>query len=219
MNIGRSYSHSHSHGHQSAPLKGKIYKLEEDAEETPEEGEEVKVIDNNIYFYCPVSMNTILELTLIIKKLTTQLIMMQVQYGSCFDPNINLYINSEGGDVVAILGIVDIILNNKVPIHTIITGHACSAASILSIIGVKRYIAPNSYMLIHNISSAFWGKAHELEDEMKNINKLTANLKKLYGTHGNIPKTKLEALLKKDLYLDAKTSSKYGFVDEIGLPE
>jgi len=218
MNIGRNYSHSHGRTH-SAPLKGKIYKLEEEAEETPEEGEKVKVIDNNIYFYCPVSMNTILELTLIIKKLTTQLIMMQVQYGSCFDPNINLYINSEGGDVVAIFGIVDIILNNKVPIHTIITGHACSAASILSIIGVKRYIAPNSYMLIHNISSAFWGKAHEFEDEMKNINKLTSNLKKLYSTHGNIPKTKLEALLKKDLYLDAKTSCKLGFVDEIGLPE
>ena len=199
MNISRSYSLSHGYSQsqnrsQSAPLKGKMYRLEEEEEETTEEGEEVKVIDNNIYFYCPVSMNSILELTLSIKKLTTQLIMMQVQFGSCFDPNINLNINREGGDVVAMLGIVDIILNNKVPIYTIITGHACSAASILSIIGAKRYIAPNSYMLIHNISSTFWGKAHEFEDEMKNINKLTANLKKLYSTHGDIPKTKLEAL-------------------------
>ena len=204
---------------QSAPLKGKIYKMEETEEDTDEDNETVKVVDNNIYFYCPVTMNTILELTLSIKKLTTHLIMMQVQFGSCFEPIINLYINSEGGDVVAILGIVDIILNNKVPIHTIITGHACSAASILSIIGAKRYIAPNSYMLIHNLSSTFWGKAHEFEDEMKNINKLMANLKKIYSTHGKIPKTKLEALLKKDLYLDAKTSLKLGFVDEIGLPE
>lgn len=196
--------------------KEKMYHMEEEDEE---EENEVQYVDNNIYFYCSVSMKTILDLTLIIKKLTTKLIMMKVQFGSCFEPVINLYINSEGGDVLAILGIVDIILNNDVPIHTIITGHACSAASILSIIGAKRYIAPNSYMLIHNLSSTFWGKAHEFEDEMKNINKLMANLKKIYNTHGNIPKTKLEALLKKDLYLDAKTSIKLGFVDEIGLPE
>ena len=71
----------------------------------------------------------------------------------------------------------NIILNNDVPIHTIITGHACSAASILSIIGAKRYIAPNSYMLIHNISSGFWGKMHEMEDEMKNLE----NIIKLYS--------------------------------------
>lgn len=212
MNIGKSYSLGHI---QNTPIKGKIYTMEDDDDE---EENEVKYVDNNIYFYCGVSMKTILDLTLIIKKLTTQLIMMKVQYGNCFEPIINLYINSEGGDVLAILGIVDIILNNEVPIHTIITGHACSAASILSIIGAKRYIAPNSYMLIHNLSSTFWGKAHEFEDEMKNINKLMSNLKKIYSTHGNIPKTKLEALLKKDLYLDAKTAIKLGFVDEIGLP-
>ena len=212
MNIGKSYSLGHI---QNAPIKGKIYTMEEEEDENENE---VKYVDNNIYFYCGVSMKTILDLTLIIKKLTTQLIMMKVQFGSCFEPIINLYINSEGGDVLAILGIVDIILNNEVPIHTIITGHACSAASILSIIGAKRYIAPNSYMLIHNLSSTFWGKAHEFEDEMKNINKLMTNLKKIYSTQGNIPKTKLEALLKKDLYLDAKTTIKLGFVDEIGLP-
>ena len=74
--------------------KEKLY-LMEDADE--EEENEVQYIDNNIYFYCSVTMKTILDLTLIIKKLTTKLI-MRIFNLQLFKPIINLYINSEGGD-------------------------------------------------------------------------------------------------------------------------
>ena len=70
-------------------------------------------------------------------------------------------------------------------------------------------------MLIHNISSSFWGKMHEFEDEMKNMAKLTSNLKSIYRENSKLNKKTIESLLKKDLLIDAKTCLKYGLVDEI----
>ena len=91
-----------------------------------------------------------------------------------------LHINSEGGDVFAVLSIINLIINNKIDIVSVIEGQACSAATIIYMICSSRQITQNSYMLIHNLSSGFWGKMHEMEDEMKNLTLLTNDLKKMY---------------------------------------
>lgn len=191
-----------------------VYKADDESEE--EEIDEVRVIDNNIFFYCPVTTETILQLTMHIKKITKQLQIHAITYGVTAAP-INLYINSEGGEVHAALSVLDLIYNNVVPIYTIISGVCMSAATLISIMGRKRYITPNSYMLIHNMSSTFWGKMHEFEDEMANMVKLTEHLKNIYLTHGNIKSKQLDTLLKKDLLLDPSVSLKYGFVDQISI--
>ena len=185
--------------------------LEEDDEE--EEVEEIKVINNHIYFYSDVSIHSILNLTEIIKKTTQNLLVMNVQF-DC-DVEIYLHINSGGGDVFAVLSIINLIENNKININTIIEGQACSAATILAMVGSTRQITQNSYMLIHNISSGFWGKMHEFEDEMKNLTLLTKDIKKLYTKYTNISTKQLEQLLKKDLLLNANICLSYGLIDEI----
>ena len=138
---------------------------------------------------------------------------MNIQF-DC-DIEIYLHINSGGGDVFAVLSIINLIETNKININTIIEGQACSAATILAMVGYTRQITQNSYMLIHNISSGFWGKMHEFEDEMKNLTLLTKDIKKLYKKYTNITTKQLEQLLKKDLLLDAKTCMDYGLIDEI----
>jgi ATP-dependent protease ClpP protease subunit len=192
------------------------YRLEEpDTEESASEyGNEVKVQNNDIYFFGAVSTESMLELSLAIKKLSKQMLIVSVELG-IDPPPINIYIHSEGGEVHAALSVFDLISNNLVHINTIITGNASSAATIISMAGHTRKITRNSYMLIHNISSAFWGKMHEFEDEMQNMAKLTMNLKQIYKDYGNIKKKQLDELLRKDLLLDAGTCLKYGFVDEI----
>jgi len=187
------------------------YVLEEESDE--ETLEEIKVIDNHIYFYSDVSMTSILNLTEIIKKTTKTLLHTNIQYD--IDLEIYLHINSGGGDVFAILSIINLIENNKININTIIEGQACSAATILAIVGKNRQITKNSYMLIHNISSGFWGKMHEIEDEMKNLKLLTKDIRKMYQQYTNISMKQLDQLLKKDLLLNAKTCLNYGLIDEI----
>jgi ATP-dependent protease ClpP protease subunit len=185
----------------------------EDEEVEEEESECIKVIDNHIYFYSEVSTKSILELTQIIKKLTKDLLVLNIQ----FDTNIEiwLHINSGGGDVFAILSCIHLIENNKININTIVEGQACSAATILSMVGKTRQITQNSYMLIHNISSGFWGKMHEFEDEIKNLKLLTNDIRKMYTKYTNIKTTQLDQLLKKDLLLHGKICLSYGLVDEI----
>ena len=91
-----------------------------------------------------------------------------------------------------------------------------SAATLISMVCHNRYITPNGYMLIHNMSiGGFWGKMHEFEDEMKNMTQLTKKLKSIYKDYGSINKTQLDSLLKKDLLLNSTVALKYKFVDEI----
>jgi ATP-dependent protease ClpP protease subunit len=205
---------SHTQFRPQSRMSSNKYKMTELEDEDLEETCNVRVQDNNIYFFCPVTSETILELTVNIDILSKELQKFAIQY-DIEPPPINIYINSEGGEVHAALSVFDTIKNNKVYINTIISGNASSAATIIALAGSKRKITNNSYMLIHNISSVFWGKMHEFEDEMKNMNKLTSNLKRIYKDYGSITKKQLDDLLKKDLLLDSKTCLKYGFVDEI----
>jgi len=198
--------------YMSKKYKFKKYKLE-DEEEEPEELEDIKVIDNHIYFYADVTMKSILNLTEVIKKTTNTFLHLNIQLDT--ELELYLHINSGGGDVFAVLSIINLIQNNKININTIIEGQACSAATILAMVGSTRQITENSYMLIHNISSEFWGKMHEFEDEMKNLTLLTKDIKKMYTKFSNINSKQLEKLLKKDLLLNAKTCLNYGLVDEI----
>ena len=201
---------------KSAPSSRKYRLEEEEASEEEERYNYVRVKDNDIYFFCPVSTDSVLDLSVAINTLTKELLILGIQFG-IEPPPINLYIHSDGGEVHSALSVFDLIKNNKVNINTIITGNASSAATIISMAGHTRKITSNSYMLIHNISSEFWGKMHEFEDELKNMAKVTSNLKKIYKDHSNITKKQLDDLLKKDLLLDANTCVKYGLVDAICL--
>ena len=187
---------------------------EEEDDEEASEYNEISVQDNNIYFYTDVNPKSALELVLAINELTKKMRILAISH-NIQAPTITLHINSEGGEVHSALSVFDTIKRNPTPIKTIISGNASSAATIISLAGHERAISQNSYMLIHNISSGFWGKMHEFEDEMKNMSKLTANLKKIYKENTNITKTQLDNLLKKDLLLDAKTCVKYGLVETI----
>jgi ATP-dependent Clp protease protease subunit len=69
--------------------------------------------------------------------------------------------------------------------------------------------------LIHQLSSGFWGKFSEIEDEMKNLKKLTKMIKEVYLENTKITKKQLDKMLKHDLWLNAEEALEYGLVDEI----
>ena len=190
---------------------------EEDTEtddENNNEEKEVIINDNNIYFYSDVSSKSIKELLIHIKEITKKNQIIGITYG-IDPPPINLYINSEGGCLYSALSIIDIISSNLVIINTIVSGVCMSAATFILLSGHNRYMMPNSYMLIHNISSGFWGKMHEFEDEMKNLTELTKKLKEIYKKNSNITKTQLDKILKTDVLIPAIDCLKYGLIDGI----
>ena len=190
------------------------YKNEDENEEGEQTVNEIKVIGNNIYLYSDINQELALNFNTQLKKLEEKLIIVSIQY-DCELPNINIHINSEGGEVFSALSMVDSIKSCKVPITTIVEGQAASAATLISIVADTRKITSNSYMLIHQISSGFEGKHNEFKDEMKNLNRLMKSMKKIYKEYTNLDESKLDSCLKKDIWWSSKFCLDNGLVDEI----
>lgn len=174
----------------------------------------IEVYKNHIYFYCGVTKKSCLKLNNELRKL---------EYSILNDGNnvikkdkfIYLHISSFGGSVFAALASIDTINCLRVPIVSIIEGSAASAATLISVVCDYRIIYPNSFMLIHQLSSSTWGKMNELEDEMKNLKKLMDKIKFIYKTKTNIDSNELDDILKHDIWWDSKKCLKVGLVDEI----
>jgi ATP-dependent protease ClpP protease subunit len=128
---------------------------------------------------------------------------------------IYLHMCSFGGSIFDAFTAIDVIKSCKSPVYSIIEGANASASTLISVVCTKRFIRPNSYMLIHQLSSGFWGKFQEIEDEVKNLNEIMEKLKDIYKEHTNIPKKELNELLKHDLWLNSDKCLKYGLIDEI----
>lgn len=170
--------------------------------------------DNHIYFYSEVSKKTIFELNKEIRKVTQTM----KDIGSRFSidpPPIYLHINSFGGSIFAAMSSVDIIENNSVPIYTVVEGCAASAATLMSVVGKKRFMRPNAHMLIHQLSTIFWGKMEEFDDEMKNLNRLMELIKTIYKEHTNVPVKKINEILKHDIWWDTSKCLKFKLIDDI----
>tara|TARA_R110002020_G_scaffold475923_1_gene714569 strand:- start:2530 stop:3162 length:633 start_codon:yes stop_codon:yes gene_type:complete len=176
-------------------------------------GQVTKVSENNVYFYGDILESNALELNSILhdldKKLTITKTFLDVK------PHINLRINSYGGSLFAGLATVDCIRNLDCDVHSYIEGAAASAATIISVVCDKRYIGKYSKMLIHQLSSSAYGKYTELEDDMENNAHLMDTIKTIYKEYTKVPMKKLNDILKRDLWFDAKTCVELGLVDFI----
>lgn len=169
---------------------------------------------NHIYFYCEVDRNNIYELSQLIREAEEENMLTSFKFKIDKIP-IYLHISSYGGTIFDAFTLIDIIKSCKSPVYSIIEGASASAATIISVVAEKRFITPNAYMLIHQLSSGFWGKMAEIEDDFANLKELMEKIKDIYKEHTKIPKKELNELLKHDLWLNADKCIKYGLVDEI----
>lgn len=126
-----------------------------------------------------------------------------------------LHISSNGGSSHDGMIAIDAIRNSKRPIYTIVEGYAASAATLMSMVGAKRFITKNSYMLIHQLSGWSSGKFEELVDEHQNKTKLMDHIKELYQEYTKLTKEQLDEILKHDIWWRSEECLSYGLVDEI----
>lgn len=185
----------------------KIITLERPSDATPQ--------GNSIYFYGDVTKESVLNLTRQIDELTKQLKMIQFAFNLSEPPHIEIHICSDGGDMLAGLAAVDKIINNPIPIDTYCEGMVASAATLISSVGNRRYIGKNSFIMIHQLSSDFWGNYSQCKDEMQNLELLMNIAKKIYLKHTKFEPSKLDEILTHDLLLDAEKCVVFGVVDEI----
>ena len=174
----------------------------------------IAVHENKIYFYAGVNRESAAELNKKIGELQVKSFTMANNLDIEPYP-IHLHINSGGGSIISGIASMDTILSCKVPVYTYVDGFAASAATFLTLVGNKRFISRHSYMLIHQLTSNFWGKYSEFQDAKQNLDLMMDTVKNVYKKYTKVPVRKLNEILKHDLMWDAETCLKYGLVDEI----
>jgi len=131
--------------------------------------------------------------------------------------DIIIYLNSPGGSVTAGLAIYDTIQHIKPDVSTIGVGIAASMAAVLLAAGAKgkRFILPNSEILLHQVMGAGEGQAVEVEIAAKHIIKIKDRLNQILAKHTSQPLSKIEKDTDRDFWLTAHEAKDYGLVDEI----
>lgn len=174
----------------------------------------IQDVNNEIYFYGPVSQRSCFELKNKLNELDLKSRTLRLQYKMKLPP-IHLHIQSSGGSLYHTLYIIDLIDKLETPVYTYVDGFAASAATLISVVGKKRFMTKNSLMLIHQLSGGDAGKYYELQDQMTNMGVLMKIIGNVYVNHTKLNVNHLNYLLQKDLWLDAETCLGFGLVDEI----
>jgi ATP-dependent Clp protease, protease subunit len=147
------------------------------------------------------------------------LIMAQLLHLESEDPDkdINLYINSPGGDVSALLAIYDTMQYIKPDVSTIVMGLAASAAAVLALAGApgKRFALPNARILLHQPHGGAQGQAVDIEIQAREMIRLRKLLDSLIAKHTGQPLEKVEKDTDRDFILTADEALEYGILDEI----
>ncbi len=134
--------------------------------------------------------------------------------------DINVFLNSPGGSVIAGLAIHDIMKMVRCEISTICYGQAASMAAVLLMAGTKgkRFISPNARVLIHQPSGGAFGTATEIETTALEITRLKKRLLELVSFYTGQPIEQVAIDMERDFYMDAEAAVRYGVVDGIRYP-
>lgn len=175
----------------------------------------------DVFFWIDVTQQSILRLLELIHEATEETIKQQKKKkfrGQPFQPTVRLFIQSYGGDVFAGLSAMAHIRTNRIPITTIADGMVASAATLILLGGKVRYIMPHSHILIHQLSTGFFGKHQDLIDESRNATNLMLSLSKIYLTETTLGEKRIKKLMAKELDLTTDQCIKFGIVSGLFPP-
>lgn len=175
----------------------------------------IEVDENRVYFYSEVTEKEALELNKILRHLDIEMNYLKERLDLQQQPPIRLFIHSPGGSFFSALSIVDTLQSCKSPIYTYIDGHAASAATLISVVGDKRYATKNSFMLIHQQRMMWEGKHADFIDEIENQKHVTDTMHRIYLEKTKMSEAKLNSILKRELHIPAEECLKLGLIDEI----
>lgn len=147
------------------------------------------------------------------------LVMAQMLHLESEDPqkDIQLYINSPGGVVTSALAIYDTMQFIKTPVSTICIGQAASAAAVLLLAGEKgkRFLLPNSRVMLHQPSGGVSGTTIDVEIHAKEMVRIRGLINEIIAKHTGQEVKKVAKDTERDFILNAKKAKEYGIVDEI----
>ena len=134
------------------------------------------------------------------------------------DKDINIYINSPGGDITALFAIYDTMQFIKNDIATICLGQAASAAAVLLAAGTKgkRLALPHARILLHQpYGQVGYGQVTDLEIAAREILRMRDLLEIILSNHTGQSIERVHADTDRDFVMEAKEALAYGVIDEV----
>lgn len=150
---------------------------------------------------------------------TANVVVAQLLFLANEDPkrDIKLYINSPGGSVYDGLAIIDTMNYIEPDVQTIGIGLQASMGAMLLACGAKgkRYLLPNSRVMIHQPSSGFSGKVTDQEIALKEGVTVKKVLVEMMAKQTGKSVKQVEKDMDRDNWMSAEEAKEYGIVDEI----
>jgi ATP-dependent Clp protease protease subunit len=147
------------------------------------------------------------------------LICSQLLYLEYEDPDkdINLYINSPGGEITGLFAIYDTMRFIRPDVSTFCFGQAASAAAVILAAGAKgkRYALPHARILLHQPYGGVGGQATDIEIQAKEILRMRDLLNEMLAEATGQPLEKIAADTDRDFILEAAQAVEYGVIDEV----
>lgn len=133
------------------------------------------------------------------------------------EKDIQLYLNTPGGEVISGLAIVDTMNLVKPDVSTICVGMAASMGSVILSSGAKgkRFCLPHSTVMIHQPSGGAQGQQTEIEIAAQQIKKTRETLNRMLAENCDKPYEQLEKDTERDNWLSANEAIEYGLADSI----
>jgi ATP-dependent Clp protease, protease subunit len=149
----------------------------------------------------------------------SNLIVAQLLFLNREDPEkeIQIYINSPGGQIYAGLAIYDTMQMVSNPISTVAVGITASFGTVVLAAGTKghRYALPHATIHMHQPLGGAQGQASDIEIQAREILRLKQRLTEILAKHTEKPLSTIEHDTERDFYLDAKQAVDYGIVDKV----
>ncbi|MBK9327619.1 MAG: ATP-dependent Clp endopeptidase proteolytic subunit ClpP [Thiobacillaceae bacterium] len=154
-----------------------------------------------------------------VNDMTANLVVAQLLFLESENPDkdIYLYINSPGGSITAGMGIYDTMRFIKPDVSTLCVGQAASMGAFLLSAGAKgkRFVLPNSRVMIHQPLGGFQGQATDIEIHAKEILYLKEKLNRLLAEHTGQPIETIERDTDRDNFMSAEQAVTYGLADKV----
>lgn len=129
--------------------------------------------------------------------------------------DIEIYINSPGGDVFAASQIYTMLMEYKGNVTVKIDGVAASAASVIAMAGTTVAMSPTSNLMIHNPWTAAIGNEEKMKNAVEFLSEIKESIINAYELKTSLPREKISELMTAETWMNAKKALELGFCDKI----
>lgn len=131
------------------------------------------------------------------------------------DGDIDIWINSPGGDCVAASQIYTMLMDYKGAVNVKIDGIAASAASVIAMAGTNVFMSPTSLMMIHNPFTTVSGNTNDMNRGIQMLDEVKEAIINAYELKSNLSRAKISHMMDTETWLSANKAVEYGLADDM----